>query len=134
MGGVASSYFSGSLIEQYGVSFVFGITALFPLLISASALLVEEEPVKGIQVGSASSDSSPSGDSGNGTGGKGDESVLMALREQVRSCMRACSKRLWMDTSCIYSVFRAGNMYRKFCYIAHCMMCYQAVWLCSIVA
>ena len=44
VGGIASSYFSGSLIETYGTKYVFGVSALFPLLIAGAALLVQEEP------------------------------------------------------------------------------------------
>ncbi|KAH6768481.1 Major facilitator superfamily protein [Perilla frutescens var. frutescens] len=43
-GGIVSSYFSGSLVGAYGVRFVFGLTALLPLLTSAVAVLVREEP------------------------------------------------------------------------------------------
>ena len=45
IGGIASSYFSGSLIETYGTKYVFGVSALFPLLIACAALLVREDPV-----------------------------------------------------------------------------------------
>ncbi|CAA7049596.1 unnamed protein product [Microthlaspi erraticum] len=44
-GGIVSSYFSGSLVESYGVRFVFGVTALLPLLTSAVAVLVNEQRV-----------------------------------------------------------------------------------------
>lgn len=43
-GGIVSAYFSGSLIETYGVRFVFSVTALLPLLTSAVAVLVREQP------------------------------------------------------------------------------------------
>ncbi|XP_057476789.1 folate-biopterin transporter 1, chloroplastic-like isoform X2 [Actinidia eriantha] len=46
-GGILSSYFSGSLVDAYGVRFVFGITALLPLITSAVAVLVNEQPVVG---------------------------------------------------------------------------------------
>jgi hypothetical protein len=45
LGGIVSAYFSGSLIEKYGVSFVFSITGFFPLLVVASALLIQEKRV-----------------------------------------------------------------------------------------
>ncbi|KAJ6981718.1 LOW QUALITY PROTEIN: folate-biopterin transporter 1 [Populus alba x Populus x berolinensis] len=38
-GGIVSSYFSGSLVDAYGVRFVFGVTALLPLITSAVAVL-----------------------------------------------------------------------------------------------
>ncbi|KAL1536130.1 hypothetical protein AAHA92_28825 [Salvia divinorum] len=46
-GAIISSYFSGSLVGTYGVRFVFGLTALLPLITSAVAVLVREEPVLG---------------------------------------------------------------------------------------
>lgn len=46
-GGIVSSYFSGSLVDLYGVRFVFGLTALLPLITSAVAVLVKEQPVVG---------------------------------------------------------------------------------------
>ncbi|KAJ0034954.1 hypothetical protein Pint_24793 [Pistacia integerrima] len=46
-GGIVSSYFSGSLVDAYGVRFVFGVTALLPLLTSGVAVLVQEQRVVG---------------------------------------------------------------------------------------
>lgn len=46
-GGIISSYFSGSLVDAYGVRFVFGLTALLPLLTSAVAVLVKEQRFRG---------------------------------------------------------------------------------------
>ncbi|XP_048334172.2 folate-biopterin transporter 1, chloroplastic [Ziziphus jujuba] len=46
-GGIVSSYFSGSLVDAYGVRFVFGVTALLPLMTSAVALLVNEQRLLG---------------------------------------------------------------------------------------
>ncbi|KAI3910783.1 hypothetical protein MKW98_030591 [Papaver atlanticum] len=43
-GGIVSAYFSGSLVDAYGVRFVFGITALLPLITSAVAVVVKEKP------------------------------------------------------------------------------------------
>ncbi|XAR54690.1 hypothetical protein NMG60_11029940 [Bertholletia excelsa] len=50
-GGIVSSYFSGSLVDAYGVRFVFGVTALLPLITSAVAVLVRETPVLGLARG-----------------------------------------------------------------------------------
>ncbi|KAG6432256.1 hypothetical protein SASPL_103831 [Salvia splendens] len=44
-GSIVSSYFSGSLVGTYGVRFVFGLTALLPLITSAVAVLVKEQPI-----------------------------------------------------------------------------------------
>ncbi|KAK6254924.1 hypothetical protein SCA6_016229 [Theobroma cacao] len=46
-GGIVSSYFSGSLVDTYGVRFVFGVTALLPLITSAVAVLVKEQRLLG---------------------------------------------------------------------------------------
>ncbi|KAL6581738.1 hypothetical protein OROMI_005752 [Orobanche minor] len=46
-GGIVSSYFSGSLVGAYGVRFVFGLTALLPLITSAVAVLVKEQSLSG---------------------------------------------------------------------------------------
>ena len=43
-GGVVVAYFSGSLVQQRGTRFVFGLTAVFPLLVSLTALLIDEVP------------------------------------------------------------------------------------------
>ncbi|ERM93486.1 hypothetical protein AMTR_s00004p00014350 [Amborella trichopoda] len=43
-GGIVSAYFSGSLVDEYGVRFVFGITSFLPLMTSAVAVLVKEQP------------------------------------------------------------------------------------------
>ncbi|KAH9331023.1 hypothetical protein KI387_003131, partial [Taxus chinensis] len=43
VGGIMSAYFSGSLVEAYGVRFVFGVTAFMPLMTSAVAVLVREQ-------------------------------------------------------------------------------------------
>jgi hypothetical protein len=45
VGGIMSAYFSGSLVEQYGSQTVFCLTAIFPLIVSASALLIDEQRV-----------------------------------------------------------------------------------------
>ena len=42
-GGIASSYFSGELVEEKGSAFVFACTAVFPLMIAGAAFLVKEQ-------------------------------------------------------------------------------------------
>ncbi|XP_043691126.1 folate-biopterin transporter 1, chloroplastic-like [Telopea speciosissima] len=46
-GGIVSAYFSGSLVDAYGVRYVFGVTALLPLITSAVSVLVKEQPMLG---------------------------------------------------------------------------------------
>ncbi|XP_014523940.1 folate-biopterin transporter 1, chloroplastic [Vigna radiata var. radiata] len=50
-GGIVSSYFSGSLLDAYGVRFVFGVTSLLPLITSVVAILVKEQPMLGAATG-----------------------------------------------------------------------------------
>ena len=45
IGGVASAYFSGSLVEAWGPRGVFALTAVFPLIVSLAAALIDEQPV-----------------------------------------------------------------------------------------
>ena len=45
VGGIFSSYFSGSLLETVSPRVLFTLTAIFPLLISASSFLIDEVPV-----------------------------------------------------------------------------------------
>lgn len=47
-GGIVSAYFSGSLVDTYGVRFVFGVTAFLPLITSAVAALVNEQAMAGV--------------------------------------------------------------------------------------
>jgi hypothetical protein len=63
VGGIASAYFSGSLVQDYGSHTVFAVTAVFPLIVSASALLIDEQriskaPAAAAAVGGAGSSSS----------------------------------------------------------------------------
>jgi len=50
VGGLVSAYFSGSLVQEYGTRYVFGVTALLPLLVAASALLVNEKRAEPSQI------------------------------------------------------------------------------------
>jgi folate/biopterin transporter len=45
IGGLLTAYFSGLLLEHFSTRTVFAITAVFPLLVSAAAFLIAEEPV-----------------------------------------------------------------------------------------
>uniref|UniRef100_A0A0E0D852 Major facilitator superfamily (MFS) profile domain-containing protein n=1 Tax=Oryza meridionalis TaxID=40149 RepID=A0A0E0D852_9ORYZ len=58
IGGVMSAYFSGSLVDTYGVRFVFGVTAFLPLMTSTVAVLVNE---KRLPLGENATSSSGSG-------------------------------------------------------------------------
>lgn len=45
VGGLVTAYFSGALLQHFDVRTVFAITATFPLIVSAVAWLIAEEPV-----------------------------------------------------------------------------------------
>ncbi|XP_064972595.1 folate-biopterin transporter 1, chloroplastic isoform X2 [Musa acuminata AAA Group] len=57
-GGIVSAYFSGSLVDAFGVRFVFGVTAFLPLMTSAVALLVKEQSFNATRGHNSSSASS----------------------------------------------------------------------------
>ncbi|KAF6250954.1 BT1 family-domain-containing protein [Scenedesmus sp. NREL 46B-D3] len=65
VGGIASAYFSGSLVQQYGSHTVFAVTAIFPLVVSASALLIDEQRVSRTSSAAGSSNSSSSSSKAN---------------------------------------------------------------------
>eukprot|EP00884_Botryococcus_braunii_P002170 jgi/Botrbrau1/11954/Bobra.341_1s0019.1 len=44
IGGIASAYFSGSLVGDWGPRPVFALTAIFPLVVCLSAVLISEAP------------------------------------------------------------------------------------------
>jgi folate/biopterin transporter len=44
LGGLLTAYFSGSLLQHFGTQTIFLITAIFPLIVSAVAGLIAEEP------------------------------------------------------------------------------------------
>jgi len=46
VGGLLTAYFSGYLLQQVNTHTVFAITAIFPLIVSAVAWLIAEEPVR----------------------------------------------------------------------------------------
>lgn len=47
IGGLITAYLSGSLLEQFSTHTIFLITATFPLIVSATAWLITEEPTNG---------------------------------------------------------------------------------------
>jgi len=57
LGGLASAYFSGSLLESCGVQVVFLATAVLPLLVSIFALTLQEPPAGTLQTAAVASSS-----------------------------------------------------------------------------
>jgi folate/biopterin transporter len=76
VGGLLTAYFSGLLLEHFSTRTVFAITAVFPLLVSAAALLIAEEPV---------------------TSGDGERKAI--VQDQIQQLWQALSeKAIWMPT------------------------------------
>jgi hypothetical protein len=70
VGGIASAYFSGSLVQEYGSHAVFAVTAIFPLVVSASALLIDEQRVNS-RTPAAAAAAAGGGSSSSSTANKG---------------------------------------------------------------
>ncbi|CAI5510679.1 unnamed protein product [Closterium sp. Naga37s-1] len=68
VGAVLSAYFSGSLIENYGTRFVFGVTALLPLITTAVGFYIPEERVTTNTRVTTDKDSTTTGTAAGGTG------------------------------------------------------------------
>lgn len=78
LGGLITAYFSGSLLQHFSTQTVFLITASFPLLVSAIAWLIAEQPV---------------------TAGSG----LQTVKQQVSQLRKAIGqKAIWMPTAFVF--------------------------------
>lgn len=76
VGGLLTAYSSGLLLEHFSTRTVFAITAVFPLLVSAAAFLIAEEPVA----------------SGSGEG-------TALVKDQIQQLWQALKqKAIWMPT------------------------------------
>ena len=76
VGGLLTAYSSGLLLEQFSTRTVFAITAVFPLLVSAAAFLISEEPVT-----------------------SGDEEGKAVVKDQIQQLWQALKqKAIWMPT------------------------------------
>jgi folate/biopterin transporter len=76
VGGLLTAYSSGLLLEHFSTRTVFGITAVFPLLVSAAAFSISEEPV---------------------TSGDGDGKAI--VKDQIQQLWQALKqKAIWMPT------------------------------------
>ena len=50
LGGIVSSYYGGYFVDAFGPRFVFRSISVFPLLVAASAFLVNEKPYRNLPV------------------------------------------------------------------------------------
>jgi folate/biopterin transporter len=78
LGGLITAYLSGWLLEHFSTQTVFGITATFPLLVSAVAWLIAEEPI-------------------------GDRSNVISVKNQVKQLRGAVTQKvIWLPTAFIF--------------------------------
>ena len=94
LGGLASAYFSGSLLQTMAPQQVFAITALFPLLVVLMALQLDEKRIVKPTPGSAGADSDSSST---------DDGPFVELRELVQSQSAllwgaVSQKQVWLPT------------------------------------
>lgn len=88
VGGIISAYFSGSLVQEYGSNTVFALTAVFPLIVSMSALLIDEHRVSAIPALAADADAAEDGkglsqtigSSSSGSGGLANLGSMMSAQ------------------------------------------------------
>lgn len=93
-GGIASAYFSGSLVQDFGTRAVFLGTALFPLLTAAVAPLVRD---------SALPAASPSSGSSGGSGGGIAPGALLGVKDQaLRLWAVARQRAVWAPALFIF--------------------------------
>ena len=79
VGGIASAYFSGFLLEHWGAKFVFMITATLPLLVTMAAFAIADPPVTERI------------------------SILEATKHQLKQVVIACtSKQIWLPMLFIF--------------------------------
>lgn len=87
VGGIASAYFSGALVDAYGPRGVFGLTAVFPLMVSLSAVFISEQPV--------ASTARHRRNSGDGQQDKAESGTVTRLAHsqslQLNSCALSCA-------------------------------------------
>ena len=84
IGGLITAYFSGLLLQYFTTRTVFGITALFPLIVSGVAWLIAESPV--------SKDSQDN-----------DHTNSLPIKHQLKQLRQAISqKTIWLPTAFIF--------------------------------
>ncbi len=83
VGGLITAYFSGLLLEHFTTRTVFGITALFPLIVSAAAWFISEVPVK--KVAEAANHN------------------WLTVKDQVKQLRQAITqKSIWLPTAFVF--------------------------------
>ncbi len=100
IGGLITAYFSGLLLQYFTTRTVFGITALFPLIVSGVAWLITESPV---------SKDAPDSNHTN----------PLPIKHQLRQLRQAISqKRIWLPTAFIFIWQATPNAESAFFYFS----------------
>ncbi|MGJ5634663.1 folate/biopterin family MFS transporter [Nostoc sp. CALU 1950] len=100
IGGLITAYFSGLLLQYFTTRTVFGITALFPLIVSGVAWLIAESPV--------SKDTKDS-----------NHTNLLPIKDQLRQLRQAITqKRIWLPTAFVFIWQATPNADSAFFYFA----------------
>lgn len=100
IGGLITAYFSGLLLQYFTTRTVFGITALFPLIVSGVAWLIAESPV--------SKDPNES-----------NQTNPLPIKHQLRQLRQAVSqKRIWLPTAFIFIWQATPNAESAFFYFS----------------
>jgi len=83
VGGIASAYFSGFLLEVWGARTVFAITATLPLLVTIAAFAIADPPI--------AKDNSKNND------------LIESTKKQLKQLVKACtSKQIWLPMLFIF--------------------------------
>ncbi|MFW9258642.1 folate/biopterin family MFS transporter [Nostoc sp. CALU 546] len=100
IGGLITAYFSGLLLQYCTTRTVFGITALFPLIVSGVAWLIAESPV--------SKDAKDS-----------NHTNPLAIKDQLKQLRQAITqKRIWLPTAFVFIWQATPNADSAFFYFA----------------
>jgi folate/biopterin transporter len=100
IGGLITAYFSGLLLQYFTTRTVFGITALFPLIVSGVAWLISESPV--------SKDTSES-----------NQTNPLPIKHQLKQLRQAITqKAIWLPTAFVFIWQATPNAESAFFYFA----------------
>jgi folate/biopterin transporter len=111
IGGLITAYFSGLLLQYFTTRTVFGITALFPLIVSGVAWLISESPV--------SKDTSES-----------NQTNPLPIKHQLKQLRQAITqKAIWLPTAFVFIWQATPNAESAFFYFATNELHFEAEFL-----
>jgi folate/biopterin transporter len=102
IGGLITAYFSGLLLQYFTTRTVFGITALFPLIVSGVAWLIAESPVNKDKDGQDSNHTNP-----------------LPIKHQLKQLRQAITqKTIWLPTAFVFIWQATPNAESAFFYFS----------------